>query len=88
MLPFILVLWGVISDYITSTIGLNFYADLYETQLHYNPIYALFVFWTAIIILTLTLPRKKPWTLGISGFALLAYIGAINNTFLILKLFL
>ncbi len=87
MLPFFLALGGIISDYTTTTIGLNFYTGLYETQMQYSPVFALLIFWTAITILTLTLPRKKPWTLGINGLAIASYIGTINNILVILGLY-
>ena len=87
MLPFLLVLGGVITDYATTTIGLNFCTGLYETHQQYNPIWALAIFWAAIATLTLVLPKKKPWTIGINGLALASYLGAINNTLVILGLF-
>jgi len=85
MLPFLLALGGVISDYITTTIGLSM--GFYETHLAYNPLWALLIFWGAIALLVLALPRKKPWTLGINGLALISYLGAVNNTLVILGLF-
>jgi len=87
MLPFLLALGGVISDFATTMIALNFCTGLHETHIQYSPIWALMIFWTAIAILTLTLPRKKPWSIGINGLALMSYIGAINNTLVILGLF-
>jgi len=87
MLPFILALGGILSDYTTTTIALNFCTGLYETHMQYSPVFALLIFWTAITALTLTLPRKKPWTLGINGLALASYIGAINNMLVILGLY-
>jgi hypothetical protein len=87
MLPFLLALGGIITDYATMTIGLNFCTGLYETNPQYSPIWALLVFWGAITVLTLTLPKKKPWTLSINGLALASYIGTINNTLVILGLF-
>ncbi|MEM2130276.1 MAG: hypothetical protein QXZ70_06730 [Candidatus Bathyarchaeia archaeon] len=86
MLPFLLALGGVITDFATTTIALNFCTGLYETHPNYNPIYALTIFWTAIAALTLTLPKNKPWTLSINGIALASYIGTINNTLVILGL--
>jgi hypothetical protein len=87
MLPFLLALGGVLSDYATTTIALNFCTGLHETHVQYSPVLALTIFWTAITVLTLALPRKKPWTIGINGLALASYIGAINNTLVILGLF-
>ena len=87
MLPFLLAFGGVVSDFATTTIALNFCTGLFETHINYSPLWALAIFWTAIAVLTLTLPRKKPWSLGIGGLALMSYIGAINNTLVILGLF-
>jgi len=86
MLPFLLALGGVVSDYVSTTIGLS-RGGFYETHLGYHPVWALLIFWGAIAILTWTLPRKKPWTLGINGLAFASYLGAINNTLVILGLF-
>jgi len=87
MLPFLLALGGVICDYATTTIGLTMCTGLYETHPQYHPAWALLTFWGAIAVLTLTLPKQKPWNIGISGFALTSYIGAVNNTLVILGLF-
>jgi hypothetical protein len=87
MLPFLLALGGVISDFTTTTIALNFCTGLHETHVQYNPVWALLIFWMAIAALTLTLPRKKPWSIGINGLALVSYIGAINNILVMLGLF-
>ena len=87
MLPFVLALGGVLSDYATTTIALNFCMGLHETHAMYSPVLALTIFWAAISVLTLALPRKKPWTTGINGLALASYIGTVNNTLVILGLF-
>jgi len=87
ILPFIIAFGGVLSDYTTTTIALNFCTGLHETHAMYSPVLALAIFWGAISVLTLTLPRKKPWTTGINGLALASYIGAINNILVILGLF-
>jgi len=85
ILPFLLALGGVISDYMTTVIGLSL--GFYETHPNYHPVHALLIFWGAIAILTLTSPRKKPWTLSINGLALTSYLGAVNNTLVILGVF-
>jgi len=87
MLPFLIALGGVLADYATTTIALNFCTGLHETHAMYSPVLALAIFWTAISVLTLALPKKKPWTIGINGLALASYIGAVNNTLVILGLF-
>ena len=85
VLPFLLALIGVLSDYITTTIGLS--TGFYETHLQYHPIWGFLYFMGTITILTLALPRKKPWTLGINGLALASYIGTVNNTLVIWGIF-
>ena len=85
ILPFLLAFGGVTSDYLTTTIGLSM--GLFETNPQYHPVWALLVFWGAITILTLTLPRKRSWIVAANGLALSSYIGLANNTLVILGLF-
>jgi len=87
MLPFLLSLCGVIADYATTTIGLNFFTGFLETNVSYSPIEALLYFWGAIAVLTVALPRKRPWSWGTAGLALASYIGAVNNVLVIIGLF-
>jgi len=87
MSPFLISLGGVLSDYATTTYALNFCRGLYETHPQYSPLWALLIFWGAIAILTLTLPRKKPWSLSINSLAFFSYTGALNNILVILGLF-
>ena len=87
MTPFLIALGGILSDYATTTYALNFCTGLYETHPQYSPVWALLIFWGALALLTLTLPKKKPWTLSINSLALASYAGAINNIFVILGLF-
>jgi len=84
-LPFTLSLGGVLLDYLTTTIGLGL--GFYEVHPAYHPLKALLIFWGAITVLTLLLPSGKLWTMSINGIALASYIGAVNNTLLILGLF-
>jgi hypothetical protein len=84
--PLLFALFGVISDYATTTIGLSM--GIYETHPQYNPVWALLVFWGAIAILALTLPREKPRKIGLYGMALASYIGVVNNVLAILRLVL
>ena len=83
--PFLISLFGVISDYITTRIGLDL--GFYETHPQYHPLNALLMFWGASIILTFTLPKNRRWLLGINGLASASYLGAINNLLVILGLF-
>jgi len=87
MLPFLLSLCGVIADYATTMIGLNFFTGFLETNASYSPIRALLYFWGAIAVLTMVLPRKSPWSWGTTGLALASYIGALNNALVIMGLF-
>ena len=87
MTPFLIALGGVLSDYATTTYALNFCTGLYETHPQYSPIWALLIFWGAIAVLTLTLPKKKPWNISINGIASASFIGAVNNLLVILGVF-
>jgi hypothetical protein len=33
------------------------------------------------------MPRKKPWSLGVYGLAIVSYLGAVNNLLVILGVF-
>ena len=85
IVPFLLSLGGVLSDYLTTRIGLSL--GFYETHPHYNPILALFIFWGAVAFLTTTLPKRKFWSLSINGLASVSYLGALNNILVILGVF-
>jgi len=85
LLPFILSLGGVLSDYLTTTIGLGL--GFYETHPAYHPLNALVVFWGIITVLTLLLPRERLWTMSINGIAVVSYLGAVNNSLVILGVF-
>lgn len=83
--PFILSLGGIMSDYITTRIGLSL--GLYEMYPAYHPLKALLVFWGMIAVLSLLLPKERFCMLGIKGIALSSYLGAVNNTLVILGVF-
>ncbi len=87
IMPFILALCGIITDYLTTTMGLNFFTGFRETNASYSPIWAILYFWGAIAVLTMTLPRKRPWSWGTTGLALASYFGAVNNVLVIMGLF-
>ena len=84
-LPFLLALGGVISDYITTNIGLGL--GYYESQPNYHPLLAVLVFWGITAILILLLPKERPWRISINTLMLTSYLGATNNTLVILGLF-
>lgn len=83
--PFLVSLVGVLSDYVTTRIGLSL--GFYETHPQYHPILALLVFWGTLTMLMLTLPKKRPWNLSLHGLALWSFLGAVNNILVILGIF-
>ncbi|MCW4026766.1 MAG: hypothetical protein NWE76_04710 [Candidatus Bathyarchaeota archaeon] len=85
IMPFLLALGGVITDYMTTVAGLSM--GFFETNPRYHPVSAVLVFWAAITILTLAVPRKRTWIMAANGLALSSYIGVANNTLVILGLF-
>ena len=85
--PFLISLCGILSDYTTTFYALNFHTGFYETHPQYSPIWAILIFWGAITILTLMLPKKRPWNLCIIGLASTSFIGAINNLLVLFGLF-
>lgn len=85
VLPFLLALGGVASDYISTIIGLSL--GFYETHPQYHPLWALLYFWGALVVLTVALPKKKTSTISVNGLALASYIGTINNVLVILGIF-
>ena len=84
MKPFLLALYGVLSDYVTTTVGLRM--GFHEACPQYHPVGSLLTFWGSIAILTLALPRKKPWDLCAIGLASASYLGVANNILVILGL--
>lgn len=80
---FIVSLSGVLADFITTRVGLGL--GFCETNPYYNPIFALAIFWCTISILVSTLPKRRPWNLFTMGLALSSYLGAINNTLVMLQ---
>ena len=87
MIPFLLVLGGVLSDHATTTIGLRMNLSLREINPQYDPLWAVLVFWWALALLTLTISRKRIRNLGTNGLALFSYLGAINNALVIMGVF-
>jgi len=85
MLPLLLSFGGVVSDYITTIVGLSI--GFHETNQQYHPAWALLYYWSAITILVVTLPRKKISILSVNTLALTSYLGALNNILVILGMF-
>jgi len=82
---FPIALLGVVCDWITTQVGLGM--GFYETHLAYHPVTALAIFWSAIVFLYLTLPRGKKWDAAIWVLASWSFLGAVNNTLVILGVF-
>jgi len=80
-----IALLGVVSDWITTQVGLSM--GYYETHLMYNPILALAIFWTAIIFLLTVLPKGRRWNYAIYFLASWSFLGAVNNTLVIMGVF-
>ena len=85
LIPLIVSLGGVVSDYLTTRVGLGL--GFYETHPQYHPVLALLIFWGAITVLTLLLPKEKPWTISIHGLAVWSFLGTVNNVLVILGVF-
>lgn len=84
-MPFALSLLGVLLDYVTTTIGLGL--GFNELNPAYHPLKALLIFWGAITVLVLLLPKERFWAMSINGIALASYLGAVNNTLVIIGVF-
>ena len=84
-LPFLISLAGIIADHMTTLTGLSL--GLYETHPQYHPALALIIFWAALTVLTLTLPKKRIWEMSKSVLASASFLGAVNNTLVILGVF-
>ncbi len=80
--PFFLAFCGVLSDYLTTILGLGM--GFCEACPNYDPVYALAAFSGSIALLTLAVPRRKPWNLCAIGLALASFLGTANNILVIL----
>ena len=85
VLPFLISLVGIIADYFTTSIGLGL--GFYETHSQYHPAYALIIFWSALTVLTLTLPKRGFWDMTKNVIASASFIGSVNNILVILGIF-
>ena len=82
---FLVSLVGVAVDYFSTRVGLSL--GFYETHPQYHPLLALAIFWTAVAVLVLSLPRGRWWEESIRFIAAWSLLGAVNNTMVILGLF-
>ncbi len=85
-IPFMVSLLGVLTDFITTRIGLNL--GFYEAHPYYHPVTALLIIWSAVLVLVLTLPKRGVWYVGIMGIASAPFIGTVNNILVISQTFL
>lgn len=85
LIPFLISLAGVIADYFTTSIGLGL--GFHETHTQYHPALAIVIFWSALTLLTLTLPEGRTWRIGKNILASTSFLGFINNTLVILGVF-
>ena len=79
---FLISLGGVVSDYITTTIGLGI--GLSEKNPFYSPFGTIMVLWTSLVILALSLPKGRTRRVSISALALASYFAATHNLLVIL----
>lgn len=84
MQPFFLAFCGVLSDYMTTILGLSM--GFCEACQQYHPLWALTFYAGSITVLTVTLPRNRPWNLFPIGLASASYLGTANNILVILGL--
>jgi hypothetical protein len=80
-----IALLGVVSDWITTRIGLDM--GYHEIHLQYSPFFALAIFWYAVVFLLMALPRGKKWDAAICFLASWSFLGAVNNALVILGVF-
>ena len=85
VLPFLLALGGIISDYVSTTVGLSM--GFYETNPQYHPVWALLYFWGTIAMFALFMPKRKVRMLSVYVLAMASYLGIVNNTLVILGVF-
>ena len=83
--PFLVSLLGVVLDYLTTCIGLS--RGFYETHLQYSPVLALMIFWGALSILFLALPKEASWKNSILFIASWSFLGVVNNSLVLLGIF-
>lgn len=80
--PFLISLVGIVTDYLTTRIGLGL--GFHEVHSQYHPGLALAIFWSALTLLTLTLPKGRIWRLSKNILASVSLLGFINNTLVII----
>jgi hypothetical protein len=85
VIPFVIAMTGVLLDYVTTTIGVS--VGFREAHPQYHPVWGVIIFSLALVLLTLSLPRRKWWSRCITGVALCSYLGPVNNALVLLGIF-
>jgi hypothetical protein len=85
LLPYIISLVGVLSDYLTTNFGLGL--GLIETNAFYHPILALAIIWGELGVLSLMLPKSRLGDMTKNVVSLASFIGIVNNTLVITGVF-
>lgn len=85
LLPYLVCLVGILSDYLTTTIGLGL--GFYETNA-FHPISAIATFWGALGILSLSqTPKSQLYGMSKNVVVLASFIGVVNNILVITGFF-
>ncbi len=84
VIPFAISALGVILDAVTTMIGLS--EGFHETHPNYNPLWALLIFWSLIVV-TKLLPRSRFVRAFTLVLILTPFLGAINNSMVIIGAF-
>ena len=83
--PYVISTLGVVSDLMTTQLGLA--NGLREAHILYHPVYAVAIFWSVIAIATLGLPKRALWRIPVYIIAYIPFLGAFNNILVILGIF-
>lgn len=82
ILPFLISLCGIASDYITTQIGLSL--GFYELNPQYHPLKALLLFWGISGFLSFSFRNQRKWRIAINLLMFTSWFGGIHN---LLKIF-
>ena len=75
--PFIIMVAGVTSDYVSSLIGIS--VGYVETHPNYSPLNALIIFTLALAILMLFFWRNRTTRIFVWACSIIPFIGIIHN---------
>ena len=84
-IPYLIVVSGVISDWVTTHIGLS--RGFYETHPTYTPVNALLIFTALLLIIEFSLGNFKYKRQYQSIIACMSFLGTINNTLVLFGFF-